>query len=164
MSAAARVTDPVQHAMPPVLTGGPGSSDVLIASLPAWRGVPDAAAMSLTQLKQISDTQIQMAEAATNAAAGTPAGPAALAQENGVKAAASASMSAAIQSAANGADIHVCSDPLPNPPHGPGVVVFGSGSVYINSLPATRKGDELLEALGPANRIMDGERSVSIGD
>jgi len=44
---AARLTDPVAHPTPPVLTGGPGSSDVMIGGLPAWRGVPTAGAASL---------------------------------------------------------------------------------------------------------------------
>jgi hypothetical protein len=32
---AARITDPVQHVLPPVLTGGPVSPNVLIGGLPA---------------------------------------------------------------------------------------------------------------------------------
>ena len=41
---AARVTDPVLHPLPGVLTPGPGSLNVLIGGLPAWRGIPAAAA------------------------------------------------------------------------------------------------------------------------
>ena len=44
---AARITDPVAHPTPPVLTGGPGSPDVLIGGLPAWRGVPTASAATM---------------------------------------------------------------------------------------------------------------------
>jgi uncharacterized Zn-binding protein involved in type VI secretion len=40
---AARISDGVAHPLPPILTGGPGSSNVLIGGLPAWRGVPVAA-------------------------------------------------------------------------------------------------------------------------
>jgi uncharacterized Zn-binding protein involved in type VI secretion len=40
---AARISDGVAHPLPPVLTGGPGSSNVLIGGLSAWRGVPVAA-------------------------------------------------------------------------------------------------------------------------
>ncbi len=40
---AARITDNVVHPLPPVLTPGPGSMDVLIGFLPAWRGIPAAA-------------------------------------------------------------------------------------------------------------------------
>ena len=39
---AARVTDNVVHPLPPVLGPGPGSLNVLIGSLPAWRGVGGA--------------------------------------------------------------------------------------------------------------------------
>lgn len=38
---AARITDGVAHPLPPVLTGGPGSPNVLIGGLPAWRGRVD---------------------------------------------------------------------------------------------------------------------------
>ena len=40
MKLAARVTDPVQHPLPPVLNPGPGSMNTFIGNLPAWRGVP----------------------------------------------------------------------------------------------------------------------------
>ncbi len=72
MPPAARVTDNVAHPLPPVLTPGPGSPNVLIGFLPAWRGVSAAVAAALQAAKQISDTTIQVAEAATLAAAGTP--------------------------------------------------------------------------------------------
>ena len=83
---AARVTDPVVHPLPPVLTPGPGSLNVLIGSLPAWRGVPAAAAAAIQSAKAVSDAAIQVAEAATLAAAGTPGLPAAKAAEETVKA------------------------------------------------------------------------------
>ncbi|BDI16323.1 hypothetical protein ANSO36C_21250 [Nostoc cf. commune SO-36] len=44
----------------------------MIGSLPAWRGVLAAAVPGLQSAKQVSDTAIQVAEAATKAAAGTP--------------------------------------------------------------------------------------------
>jgi len=137
--------------------------NVLIGSLPAWRGVPAAAAGALQAAKQVSDTAIRVAEAATLAAAGTPGAPAAKAAEEGVKAAAAASMGASITSAAGGADIHSCGTPLPIPPHGPGVVIDGSQTVLINNLPACRMGDTLLEAVGPPNKIARGETRVIIG-
>jgi hypothetical protein len=71
---AARITDPVIHPLPPVLTGGPGSPTVLIGFLPAWRGIPAAAAGALQAAKQVSDAAIKTAEAATLAAAGPPGG------------------------------------------------------------------------------------------
>jgi uncharacterized Zn-binding protein involved in type VI secretion len=160
---AARITDNVVHPLPPVLTPGPGSPTVLIGSLPAWRGVPAAAAAALSAAKQISDTAITVAEAATVAAAGTPGAPAAKAAEEATKAACAAQMGSMISSMAGGADIHACATPLPLPPHGPGVVIDGSQTVLINGLQASRLGDTILEAVGPPNKIVRGEFTVLIG-
>jgi uncharacterized Zn-binding protein involved in type VI secretion len=159
---AARITDNVAHPLPPVLTPGPGSFDVLIGFLPAWRGMPLAAVAALQAMKTTADTAIKAAEAATAAATG-PALPAAKAAEEATKATALASMSGAITGAAAGADIHVCTTPLPIPPHGPGVVINGSATVSINMLPACRLGDTILEAIGPPNSIVKGEMTVIIG-
>lgn len=164
MPPAARVTDPVVHPLPPVLSPGPGSEDVLIGFLPAWRGIPAAAAAALQSAKQVSDAAIQTAEAATLAAAGTPGAPAAEAAEQTTKATAAASMGSAITSAAGGADIHDCDTPLPAPPHGPGVVIDASPTVLINNLPAARMGDTILEAVGPPNSIAMGCPTVIIGE
>lgn len=164
MRPAARITDPVMHPLPPVLTPGPGSMNVLIGNLPAWRGVPAAVAAALQAAKQVSDTVIKAAEAATVAASGTPGAPAAKAAEEATKTACGAAMGAAISAAAGMADIHVCVTPLPLPPHGPGVVIDGSQTVLINNLPACRMGDSVLEALGPLNKIMMGCPTVLIGD
>ncbi|NJO60858.1 MAG: hypothetical protein HC836_22155 [Richelia sp. RM2_1_2] len=160
---AARITDTVAHPLPPVLTGGPGSPNVLIGKLPAWRGIPAVAAQSLQAAKKISDTVVKAAEVASKAATGTPAAPAAIAAEETAKAAAAASMGSAISAASGGADIHNCATPLPIPPHGPGVVIDGSATVLINNLPASRMGDTILEALGPMNKITKGEMTVLIG-
>ena len=73
MPPAARITDNVVHPLPPVLTPGPGSLNVFIGFLPAWRGVPAAVASSLQAAKKASDATIQAAQAATLAAAGHPA-------------------------------------------------------------------------------------------
>ena len=158
----ARVTDNVVHPLPPVLGPGPGSMNVFIGKLPAWRGVPAAAAGALQAAKQISDTAIQVAEAATLAAAGTPGAPAAKAAEETTKGACAAQMGSMITGMAGGADIHTCSTPLPIPPHGPGVVIDGSATVLINGLPACRMGDTVLEAVGPPNKIAKGEMTVLI--
>jgi len=160
---AARVTDNVVHPLPPVLTPGPGSLNVLIGFLPAWRGMPLAAVAALQAAKQVADTAIKTAEAATTAAAGTPGAPAAKLAEETAKTAALAAMSSAVTSAAAGADIHTCTTPLPVPPHGPGVVIDGSATVMINMLPASRLGDTVLEAIGPPNKIVKGEFTVIIG-
>ena len=160
---AARITDPVAHPLPPVLTGGPGSPNVFIGLLPAWRGVPAASAAALQSAKQASDATIQAAEAATLAAAGTPGAPAAKAAEETTKATAATTMGNAISASAGTADIHTCTTPLPIPPHGPGVVVDGSKTVLINNLPTCRLGDTILEAVGPPNKITGGDVTVLIG-
>ncbi len=160
---AARVTDNVSHPVPPLLGPGPGSPNVFAGSLPAWRGVPSATAGALQAAKQVSDAVIKAAEAATAAAAGTPGAPAAKAAEEATKTAAAAQMGSMITSMAGGADIHSCATPLPIPPHGPGVVIDGSQTVFINGLQACRMGDTVLEAVGPPNKIAKGEMTVLIG-
>ncbi len=163
MPPAARPTDPVIHPLPPVLSPGPGSPNVLIGFLPAWRGVSPAVAAALQAAKTISDTAIQVAEAATLAAAGTPGAPVAKTAEETTKAAAATSMGSMISGAAGGADIHACVTPLPIPPHGPGVVITPSATVFINNLGAARMGDTILEAVGPPNQIAMGCPTVLIG-
>lgn len=163
---AARILDQVLHLTPGMLTPGPGSLDVLIGNKPAWRGVPAAAAGALQSAKAASDARVTALEAATVAAAGTPGLPAAKAAEETGKAVEATAMSAMISGAAGGADIHACIHmspiPLP-PPHGPGVVIDGSQTVLINSLPACRVGDTVLEAFGPPDQIVMGEFTVIIG-
>ena len=167
---AARTTDNVIHPLPPVLTPGPGSLNVVIGFLPAWRGIGGAAAAAIQSAKKISDAAIKVAEAATLAAAGTPAAPAAKLAEETAKTAAATTMGsmisglAAVPSPSGGMpDIHACLTPLPIPPHGPGVVVDGSKTVSINGLPACRMGDTIVEAVGPPNKIAKGEMTVIIG-
>jgi uncharacterized Zn-binding protein involved in type VI secretion len=164
---AARITDSVAHPAPPGLTPGPGSPNVLIGNLPAWRGIPAAAVPALQAAKQASDIAIQAAEAATKAAAGTPGAPGVYATEQTLKTTTAATMSnminAATLSPTGKADIHLCTTPSPVPPHGPGVVIDGSKTVLINGLPACRMGDTILEPLGPPNKIMKGEMTVLIG-
>jgi hypothetical protein len=161
MPEAARLADLVSHTLPPVLSGGPASPDVIIGFKHAWRGILASLAIGLQAEKNESDHTIQVAEAATKAAAGTPGAPAAKAAEEATKAA--STMGAAINAAAAGADIHQCATLLPAPPHGPGVVIDGSTTVIINYLPACRKGDSLLEAVGPPDKISFGEPTVLIG-
>ena len=160
---AARLTDNVAHPLPPILGPGPGSLNTLIGMLPAWRGVPAAAAAALQAAKNISEATIKVAEAATVAAAGTPGAPAAKLAEEATKAAAAAAMGSMISSMAGMADIHACLTLLPIPPHGPGVVINGSMTVMINNLPACRLGDTILEAIGPPNVIVRGMPTVIIG-
>ena len=58
MPPAARITDPVSHPLPPMLTPGPGSPNVMIGYLPAWRGIPLAAVAALQAAKQAADIAI----------------------------------------------------------------------------------------------------------
>lgn len=157
--------DNVAHGLPPVLTPGPGSMNVIIGFMPAWRGLPAAAVAALQAAKQVSDAAILAAETATKAAAGTPGAPAAIAAEQAAKGAALAAMSSAITgAAAGGTDIHMCAVPSPVPPHGPGVVIDGSATVSTNFLPQCRMGDTILEAIAPApNKIVKGETTVIVG-
>jgi uncharacterized Zn-binding protein involved in type VI secretion len=161
---AARITDNVAHPLPPVLMPGPGSLNVIIGFLPAWRGIPLAAVAAIQAAKTAADIAINTAMAATAAAAGTPGAPAAYAAEQTVKGTMLASMSSAISgAAASGADIHLCTTPSPVPPHGPGVVITGSATVQVNFLPQSRMGDTILEAIGPPNSIVKGEMTVIVG-
>lgn len=167
---AARVGDPVAHPLPPVLTGM-GSPTVLVGSRPAWRGMPAAAAATLVGPKASADAACAAAEAASAAASGTPGFPAAKAAELTAKTTAAATMATLIQSSAAAAavggglvDLHTCATPpVPPPVHGTGVVTTGSATVLINSLPAARAGDTILEAFGPSNQIVFGEPTVIIG-
>jgi len=161
MPPAARVTDPVVHPLPPVLTGGPTAVTVIIGFLPAWRGIGGAAAAAIQAANQTATTAIQTAEAATLAAAGTPGAPAAYTAEQTAKSTALASMSSMIS--ASGTDIHVCATPSPIPPHGPGVVTTPSTTVMIANMPAARQGDTITEAIGPPNTIAMGCPTVIIG-
>jgi hypothetical protein len=133
--AAARITDPVAHPLPPVLTGGPGSPNVLIGNLPAWRGIPLGSAGAIQSAKALSETGIKAAEAATKAAAATPGLPPAKMAQETTKATAATTMSSTIVSRAGGADIHNCATPLPLPPDDRLVVIGGSLTILINRLP-----------------------------
>ena len=161
---AARTTDNVMHPLPPVLTIGPGSTNVIIGFLPAWRAVPTGAGAALMAMSQATQIAITAAETATKAAAGTPGAPAALAAEQTLKSTSLAANSSAITgAAAAGSDIHTCTTPSPVPPHGPGVVIDGSATVMTNFLPQSRMGDTIIEAIGPPNKIMKGESTVIVG-
>lgn len=163
MPPAARITDPVLHPLPPVLTGGPTAVTVIIGFLPAWRGVGAAIASGLSDGKIASEKKIKEAEAATKLATGTPGQTAAEINEKKVKLEEAAAMAATILKAAASTDIHVCGTFPPLPPHGPGVVIKPSQTVLIAGQPAARQGDEILEAIGPPNFISMGCPTVIIG-
>jgi uncharacterized Zn-binding protein involved in type VI secretion len=60
------------------------------------------------------------------------------------------------------ADMHTCPLVTGVVPHVGGVVAMGSTSVLINSLPAARQGDTIVEG-GPPNTIVMGCLTVQIG-
>ena len=151
------------HPLPPILQPGPGSFTVLIGGFPAWRGIPAAAVKGLEAMKKASEIRIKAAEATAAAAMGTPGAPAAKTAEQALKGVEAAAMSLSISACAGGADMHACTTPLVAPPHGPGVVITGSKTVFINGLPAARSGDTVLEAIGPPNKIAKGFPTVTIG-
>lgn len=75
----------------------------------------------ITNCQKVSDGVVKGLESASKAASGTPAARAAIAAENAGKAAALASMGSTISRLGAMVSIHMCSTPLPIPPHGPGV-------------------------------------------
>jgi uncharacterized Zn-binding protein involved in type VI secretion len=159
---AARITDKVAHPTPPVLTQGPGSPNVLIGGLRAWRGIPKGSAKGIQEKKKVSDKAIKAVE--------TPSKTSAL--ELTIQAEEATNMIKTIikeieelaKKLPGTPDIHMCSTPLPPVPHGPGIVINGSSTVMINGLPACRRGDTIVEALGPPNKIVGGCLTVEIGD
>ena len=126
---------------------------------------------SIRAARTSADNAIKAAERATLAAAGTPGAAAAKTAEEAVKATTATAMSASMTGFVTGSispsgavpDVHTCATPLPIPPHGPGVVIDGSTTVLINGLPACRKDDTIVEAVGPPNKIKQGEPTVIIG-
>ena len=169
----ARVGDSVTHPAPPVLTPGPGSFDVSVGFMPAWRGLPSAAAAVLEVAQKISDAVVTVAENAATAASGTPAAPAAKAAELAVKTAAVTALTSLMNGLSAGCaamtgggtpDIHMCTTAPPIPPHGPGMVIDGNPTVLVNGLPACQVGDKVLEALGGPNPITMGCQTVIIGE
>ena len=159
---AARVGDSVSHPLPPMLGPGPGSTDVLIGNMPAWRGVGAAAAAAILEAKEASKKLIEEAEETTAKATSADKAAAETAEET-LKAAEAAAMGSMIAGAAGASDMHACTTVLPIPPHGSGVVVDGSQTVFINGLPACRQGDTIVEPIGPPNKISMGETTVIIG-
>src|SRR5579862_3438471 len=155
---AARIADMTAHGSP--LAPGPGSTNVLIGGMPAWRGMSAAAVAALAAAVAQAATNIATAQAAATAAAGTPAGPAA--QANVAKTAADAISGIGALIAASGADIHACPIVKVVVPDGTGVVITGSQTVLINGLPACRIGDMIQEATS-VNAIAVGLPTVLIG-
>lgn len=150
----------------PPLNPGPGSLNVKIGFMPAWRALPAGAGAALQSFNSAADATMKSLESATKATTGTPAAAGTLAAETSGKATLVASGAAMVASmAASGADIHNC--PLMTPPvpipHGPGMVIDGSATVKINFLPAARQGDTVMEPIGGPDKIAMGFPPVKIG-
>jgi uncharacterized Zn-binding protein involved in type VI secretion len=159
---AARLGDPVAHLLPPVLTGGPVSVNVLIGSQPTWRGADPAQIAALMETVNQAKVAIEKAHAATVAASGTPAAGAAAANETKTTVEQTKKVVDEIANlAASGVSIHACAALLPTP--STGIVTTGSRTVQINGLPACRSQDVLFEGLHAPNAIMGGCSTVLIG-
>jgi hypothetical protein len=132
-----------------MLAPGPGSPNVIIGGKPAWRALPAGTVLPEPPEPAEPEEGEEQTEEEKEAAA-------AEAQE------AAAEMMASI---GGGADMHICTQPSPVPfcVDGPGFVIKGSTSVFINGLPAARVGDPLQEILGPPNSITSGCPNVFIG-
>jgi len=155
---AARIADMTAHGSP--LAPGPGSTNVLIGGMPAWRGLSAAGAAALAATIAKGMENIAKAAAAQTAAAGTPGAPAAAA--NLAKAVAAAVADAAAAMAGSGADIHACPIVKVLIPDGPGVVITPSQTVMINGMGACRMGDVIQEATS-VNAVALGLPTVEIG-
>jgi uncharacterized Zn-binding protein involved in type VI secretion len=141
---AARITDLTAHGAP--LLPGPGSPNVIIGGLLAWRGVPAAMGQQMKLLSEQNQREIDLAVA-------PPAKAAAMAK--GI--AAGSAMAAAFP-----CDKSLCPPPPIPSVHGIGVVIDGSQTVLINNLPACRLGDTVQEAIS-TNKIVVGLPTVLIG-
>lgn len=155
---AARIADMTAHGSP--LAPGPGSINVLIGGMPAWRGLSAAGAAALALTIAKGAAGIAKATAAQTLAAGTPGAPAAA--TNLAKAVADAVADAAAAMASSGADIHACPIVKVLIPDGPGVVITPSQTVLINGMGACRMGDVIQEAT-MVNAIAIGLPTVLIG-
>lgn len=125
----------------------------------AAAGATSGAFATLTTVNTTLTTAWTTASAAPG---GQPA--ANTAYTEGIKAAAAAAASAAMAAVAGMTDTHICPNPCPIPPHGPGVVTKGSSTVLIDGLPAVRQDDKVVEACGGPDPIAKGCDTVLIGD
>jgi uncharacterized Zn-binding protein involved in type VI secretion len=131
----------------------------------AAAGAPGAAATAGAQVGILNATNVTLTATWTTASA-LPGGmaPATAAYTLGIKAAAAAAASATVSAMAGLSDMHICPIPVPVPPHGPGFITKGSGTVIVDNLPAARQGDKVMEACGGADPVAMGCPTVMIGD
>jgi len=154
---AARVGDVTAHGG--ALAPGPGSTNVLIGGMPAWRGVGAAAAAGIVSSAAAALGAIMEAQATATAAAGTPAGPAA--QANLLKTIAEQVAKLSTQMVTTGADNVACPIVKVVIPDGTGVVINGSQTVLIGGFPACRVGD-MIQEVTSVNSIAVGCPTVII--
>jgi uncharacterized Zn-binding protein involved in type VI secretion len=152
---AATVGSAVAHPIPGVLTAT-GSLNVFIGGLPAWRGVPALTLQSqidgFLQAKEASDLIVQASRLAPL--------PVQLTVQN-----AQVAIMLPLVVALGGAqaDLHECETLLPPVPHGEGIVLQGSQTVFINGCRACRQGDKVFEPIGTPDPIIMGWPTVWIG-
>lgn len=131
----------------------------------ASKGNASASGTTSASYVTLTATNVTLTATWTTASAAPGGQPAANAAYTlAIKAAAAVAASAAMAAVAGMVDTNICPIPCPVPPHGPGVVVKGSKSVFINNFPAARKDDKVIEACGGANAISMGCTTVIIGD
>jgi uncharacterized Zn-binding protein involved in type VI secretion len=138
---AARVGDVTAHGG--ALAPGPGSTNVFIGGMAAWRGVGPAAAAAIVASAATALSAIMDAQAAATAAKGTVAAPAA--EANLAKTIAEQIAKLSTQMFTTGADTEACPIVKVVIPDGPGVVINGSTTVLIGGFPACRVGDTIQE-------------------
>jgi uncharacterized Zn-binding protein involved in type VI secretion len=155
---AARVGDATAHGG--ALVPGPGSTNVFIGGMPAWRGVSAAVAAGIVSSAATALGAIMEAQAADTAAAGTPAAPAAKA--NLMKTIAEQIAKLSTQMLTTGADNIACPIVKVVIPDGSGVVINGSQTVLIGGFPACRVGD-MIQEVTSVNSIAVGCSTVIIG-
>lgn len=145
---AARVNDMTAHGSP--LGPGPGSPNVFIGKLPAWRGLPATALADLTKAFTQAIEEAQCALAAPNS----------VAQAKFLDDLANTVKKMLLIMAST--DQHACPVVKVVVPDGNGVVINGSSSVLINGLPAARLGDTIMESTSTSS-ITNGDTTVFIG-
>lgn len=162
---AARVGDQVSHPLTPFLAPGPGSSNVMIGGMPAWRALPAGTPIPEPPsppeppepTEEEKEEEAEMTDKEKEERQKEREEEAGKAHEE--------ESAALMMSVAGAADMHVCAQPSPVPfcVDGPGFVFVGSSTVMINGLPAARQGDIVEEILGPPNPIVMGCPTVNIG-
>ena len=156
MPAAARLTDITVHGG--VLVPGPGSPNVLIGNLPAWRAMSPAAVAAFLEL--MAKILANVSKLSTALSSNNVPAAAKVTKDLVGQVSQAMSMIAAM-------DKNTCPTLLlviAGPPHGMGVMIGGSTTVTINGLPAGRVGDMIQEILCPIpNFVAVGLPTVLIG-